>query len=71
MHYFSVLFNVIVAYTFFGLDEVSRQLENPFGKESYSLPLCAIVRNIEISMGQSLGIVVPEKLAPNKDGLLM
>jgi len=40
----TALFNAILAYTFFGLHEVARQMETPFGEEEQSLPLDAISR---------------------------
>lgn len=45
----------IVAYTFFGLDALGDELEEPFGVESNDLPLDAFCRGIEISLCQSLG----------------
>ena len=38
---------LLVSYTFFGLDALSDQLEDPFGLEPNDLPLDAIVRTIE------------------------
>lgn len=45
----------IVAYTFFGLDALGDELEEPFGVESNDLALDAMCRGIEISLCQSLG----------------
>eukprot|EP00802_Teleaulax_amphioxeia_P021247 Tamp_21589.p1 GENE.Tamp_21589~~Tamp_21589.p1 ORF type:complete len:125 (-),score=19.58 Tamp_21589:575-949(-) len=44
MGYYTALFNAILAYTFFGLDELARQLETPFGEEQQCLALDAICR---------------------------
>lgn len=45
----------IVAYTFFGLDALGDELEEPFGLESNDLPLDTICRGIEISLLEALG----------------
>ncbi len=45
----------IVAYTFFGLDALGDELEEPFGMESNDLPLDAICRAIEIDLRTALG----------------
>lgn len=44
----------IVAYTFFGLDALGDEIEEPFGLESNDLPLNAICRAIEIDLRASL-----------------
>lgn len=44
----------IVAYTFFGLDALGDEMEEPFGKEDNDLPLDAICRSIEIDLRESL-----------------
>ncbi|OON59991.1 bestrophin [Massilia sp. KIM] len=45
----------IVAYTFFGLDALGDELEEPFGDEANDLPLDAICRAIERELRQALG----------------
>lgn len=45
----------IVAYTFFGLDALGDELEEPFGMEPNDLPLDAICRAIEIDLRSALG----------------
>jgi putative membrane protein len=45
----------IVAYTFFGLDALGDELEEPFGLEANDLPLDAICRAIEIDLRAALG----------------
>ncbi|MDR0226689.1 MAG: bestrophin family protein [Burkholderiaceae bacterium] len=55
----------IVAYTFYGLDALGDELEEPFGLESNDLPLDTICRSIEIGLGRSLGATeVPPPLQP-------
>ncbi|TXF96328.1 bestrophin family protein [Massilia arenae] len=44
----------IVAYTFFGLDALGDELEEPFGTEPNDLPLDAICRAIEIDLRNAL-----------------
>jgi putative membrane protein len=54
----------IVAYTFFGLDALGDEIEEPFGSASNDLPLDAMCRTIEIDLRESLGdpdIPVPLK----------
>jgi putative membrane protein len=55
----------IVAYTFFGLDALGDEIEEPFGKEANDLPLDAICRTLEINLRESLGDEhVPAPLTP-------
>ena len=55
----------IVAYTFFGLDALGDEIEEPFGMDANDLPLNAICRTIEINLRQSLDDEqVPTPLAP-------
>ena len=68
--YYTAAFNAILAYTFFGLDELARQMENPFGEEQQCLALDAISRAIEISAAEVLGLPVPPPLQP-VEGILM
>lgn len=58
------LFAVIVAYTFFGLAEVTEELAHPFGLTANALPLDAICRTAEISLAPHLGEVPPHPLQP-------
>ncbi|MET3106811.1 putative membrane protein [Oxalobacteraceae bacterium GrIS 2.11] len=44
----------IVAYTFFGLDALGDEIEEPFGLEANDLPLDAICKAIEIDLRESL-----------------
>ena len=55
----------IVAYTFFGLDALGDEIEEPFGTDSNDLPLDAISRTIEINLRESLDDEhVPPPLVP-------
>ena len=55
----------IVAYTFFGLDALGDEIEEPFGTEPNDLPLDAICRSIEISVREALGEKdIPTPLMP-------
>ena len=58
------LFAGIVAYTFFGLAEVTEELAHPFGQTANSLPLDAICRAAEISLAPHLSEPAPPPLAP-------
>lgn len=58
------VFTVIVAYTFFGLAEVTEELAHPFGATANALPLDAICRAVEISLAPHLGEEAPPPLLP-------
>lgn len=45
----------IVAYTFFGLDALGDEIEEPFGLADNHLPLDALCRTIEIDLREALG----------------
>lgn len=60
------LFTALVAYTFFGLDALSEELEEPFGMEANDLALDAICRVCEISIFEALGETPPPLLAPER-----
>jgi putative membrane protein len=45
----------IVAYTFFGLDALGDEIEEPFGNSPNDLALDAICRSIEINLRESIG----------------
>jgi len=56
---------LLVAYTFFGLDALGHQLEDPFGLEPNALPLYAIRRTVEREMLALLGSdEIPPSLEP-------
>jgi len=55
----------IVAYTFFGLDAVGDEIEEPFGLAVHHLPLTALCRTIEINLLEALGEAdLPPPLLP-------
>ena len=55
----------IVAYTFFGLDALGDEIEEPFGLETNDLPLDTLCRSIEINLLESLGETdLPPPLQP-------
>ncbi|WP_166362569.1 bestrophin family protein [Pseudomonas akapageensis] len=59
------IFTAIVSYTFFGLDAIGDELEDPFGRDENDLPTDAIVRNIEREVLAALGAVeLPPVLEP-------
>lgn len=61
----------VLSYTFFGLDALGDQIENPFDRLPNDLPLDAMCRTIEIGLGELLGHrELPPPLLP-VDGVLM
>ncbi|MGB5831382.1 MAG: bestrophin family ion channel [Thiohalocapsa sp.] len=71
--WYSTLFTTMVAYTFFGLDVLSEELdvlseemEEPFGRASNDLPLDALCRVNEISLAEFMGEIPPPLLKPVK-----
>jgi len=58
------LFTAIVSYTFFGLDAIADELEDPFGRDENDLPTDALVRTIERDILAELGAEVPPALKP-------
>lgn len=68
--YATPLLTALVAYTFFGLDALGDELEEPFGTAQNDLPLDAITRTIEIDLASYRGITpLPEPLRP--DGFVL
>ncbi len=62
------LFCTLVAYTFFGLDALGDELEEPFGRSLNALPLDAMARNVEISLLEAIGETnLPPPLEPVND----
>ncbi|SEO51389.1 putative membrane protein [Methylobacterium sp. UNC300MFChir4.1] len=55
----------LVAYTFFGLDALGDELEEPFGTEPNDLPLDAMVRAVDRIVHHALGEPMPQALAPD------
>jgi putative membrane protein len=64
MGWMTPVLTAVVAYTFFGLDALGDELEDPFGEEPNDLPLMALSRTAEISLLEALGEPVPEPLQP-------
>jgi putative membrane protein len=61
---------LLVGYTFFGLDALGHQLENPFADEPNGLPLLAMTRTVEREMLSLLGCTdLPAPVEP-VDGVL-
>lgn len=60
------LFTAVIAYTFFGLDELSAELEDPFGLEANDLALDGLCRVCEISVFEALGEPAPPLLPADK-----
>ncbi len=61
----------LVAYTFFGLDALGDELEEPFGTLPNDLPIGAIADTIEINLREALGETNLPDLPQPKDYLLM
>ncbi len=58
---------LLVAYTFFGLDALGHQLEDPFGPQPNALPILALRRNVEREILSLLGNEkIPRPLQPYK-----
>lgn len=53
--YLTPLVSAVVAYTFFGLDALGDELEEPFRASDNGLPLEALCRTIEIDLRTALG----------------
>lgn len=59
-----------VSYTFFALEALSDEIEEPFGLATNDLALDAIVTTIEASMRELLGEPLPPKPMPNAEFVL-
>ncbi len=60
------LFTALIAYSFFGLDALSEELEDPFGMQPNDLALDGLCRVCEISVFEALGETPPEMIKPEK-----
>jgi ion channel-forming bestrophin family protein len=60
------LFTALIAYTFFGLDALSEELEDPFGIEANDLALDGLCRVCEISVLEALDETPPKMIAADK-----
>ncbi|RVD35990.1 hypothetical protein EN742_23655, partial [Mesorhizobium sp. M4A.F.Ca.ET.020.02.1.1] len=56
------LFTALIAYTFFGLDALSEELEDPFGTQPNDLALDGLCRVCEISVFEALGEPAPKMI---------
>lgn len=61
----------LVAYTFFGLDALGNELEEPFGDLPNDLPIGALAETIEINMREALGERDLPPLPEARDYILM
>ncbi|WP_395837067.1 bestrophin family ion channel [Cystobacter fuscus] len=64
MGWFAPVLAAMIAYTFFGLDRLSDELEEPFGDAPNDLPVLALARTGEINLLEALGEPQPEPLRP-------
>jgi putative membrane protein len=60
------LFTALIAYTFFGLDALSEELEDPFGIQPNDLALDGLCRVCEISVFEALGETPPKMIPADK-----
>ena len=60
------LFTALVAYSFFGLDALTEELEDPFGTEANDLALDGLCRVCEISVFEALGEPPPPAILAEK-----
>jgi ion channel-forming bestrophin family protein len=61
----------LIAYTFFGLDALGEELEDPFGMEPNDLPIAALATVIELNLRAALGETDLPPAPPPKDYLLL
>lgn len=70
LEYLTPVAVTLIAYTFFGLDALGDELEDPFGTAENDLPLAAMARQVEIDLLDGLGVrPLPDPL-PVKDYVL-
>jgi len=60
----TVLDTLLVAYIFFGIEEIGVEIEGPFGVDDNDLPLEAICRTIRHNVYQLAGLPVPQPPEP-------
>jgi ion channel-forming bestrophin family protein len=61
----------LIGFMFLVLDEVGRDLEDPFEDRVYDVPMAAITRTVEIDLLQAIGAAdIPEAIKP-RNGILM
>jgi putative membrane protein len=64
--WYTPLFTAFVSYSFFGLDALSEELEEPFGIAENDLALDDLCRVCEISVFEALGEVPPKPIAAHQ-----
>ena len=62
--WFTPILAGVIAYTFFGLDALGTELEEPFGRAANDLPLTALVRTIERDLLPAAGEAAPPAVPP-------
>ena len=62
--WFEPLLAAVVAYVFFGLAQVTHELEHPFRDKAAGIPLSAMCRVMEISVCNAIGLPAPPKAEP-------
>ncbi|WP_298958370.1 bestrophin family protein [uncultured Methylobacterium sp.] len=64
--WFTPVAAAVVAYTFFGLDALGDELEEPFGTDPNDLPIDALARLIETELRDVLGEPLPPPPVPDR-----
>jgi putative membrane protein len=65
MGWFTPLGSTLVGFIFLALDQIGRDLENPFENRIYDVPLTSITTTIEINLRQLLGeTALPKSVTP-------
>ncbi|MDZ5647708.1 bestrophin family protein [Nitrospirillum sp. BR 11828] len=71
LHWGTPVITALVAYTFFGLDALGDELEDPFGTQANALPIEALADTIEINLREALGETdLPPLPQPNRHVLM-
>jgi ion channel-forming bestrophin family protein len=63
--------SALVAYTFFGLDALGDELEDPFSSQPNAVPIKALADTVEINLREALGETDLPGLPAPRDYLLM
>jgi len=58
------LISVFVAYTLFALEAIAQEVSEPFGTDPNCLALHAMTRNIERTLLEQCGQLMPEAIQP-------
>ncbi|WP_046156235.1 bestrophin family ion channel [Chromobacterium vaccinii] len=61
---------VFIAYTYFALEQIAEELEEPFGTEGNDLPLSTLCHTIESSLREMQGLPM-ETPPPPKRGVYL